>query len=76
MDRAVHGQAASASCLAMKQFVDREASDLLQGQLEGREWRVEQGREDRLVVEAHDAATAAEPEKATSREYGKKGARS
>lgn len=28
------------------------------------------------VVEAHDAATAAEPEKATSREYGKKGARS
>ena len=28
------------------------------------------------VVEAQDAATAAEPEKATSREYGKKGARS
>ncbi|HBU6578109.1 TPA: MdtA/MuxA family multidrug efflux RND transporter periplasmic adaptor subunit [Klebsiella oxytoca] len=28
------------------------------------------------VVEAHDAATAPEPEKATSREYGKKGARS
>lgn len=28
------------------------------------------------VVEAHDAATAAEPAKATSREYGKKGARS
>ncbi|UTX61913.1 MdtA/MuxA family multidrug efflux RND transporter periplasmic adaptor subunit [Klebsiella michiganensis] len=28
------------------------------------------------VVEARDAATAAEPEKATSREYGKKGARS
>lgn len=28
------------------------------------------------VVEAHDATTAAEPAKATSREYGKKGARS
>lgn len=28
------------------------------------------------VVEAQDAATVAEPEKATSREYGKKGARS
>lgn len=28
------------------------------------------------VVEAQDASTAAEPEKATSREYGKKGARS
>ena len=28
------------------------------------------------VVEAHDATTAAEPVKATSREYGKKGARS
>lgn len=28
------------------------------------------------VVEAQDAATAAEPAKATSREYGKKGARS